>query len=287
MSLSGLELPGTFNMAVFSPPNVGQTMNFDISAALVNTDRLSVDGAKSVAYYILAEYNINGEISHTSSDSAEDLDDAYSMNAISVSSDAAIGTVLSLPTASNVTVLAGNIDALGLDGTSLLGTFPVILTVTVNQSGMMTSQIAINGSDAVVNESEDYTKAQVVYWPVVEAIPSVSATTADVLTSAISANVLDTHYTAEITAIKNLYDNQSMITSWTISFDPVTSSTSNTLSKHARFLNKANGDTPLFAPGEKLVCASPFTYGVSINNYLGNATTIVTDTYVYGVLQQT
>lgn len=282
---SGLQLPGSLSVTQSTLADVGTTMDVAVLSAVEEVARSSADGSASFTYYIQADYNINGAVSYSSSSSTDNLDDAYSMSAISVNSATATNAKLSLPAASGVTVSAGEVEAKNSSGTSL-GTFPVVLTVSVDSVGRMTSSIAINGSDVTATESEDATKAQVVYWSGIDTVPTVSATDADVLSSTLTASELSTQYSSELATINGQYNGEDMVDSWTISVSAVSSSASNTLSQHARYLGK-NGSTSLFSAGDKLVCATPFSYGVSINNYLGNATTIVTAANVYGVLQQT
>ena len=54
--------------------------------------------------------------------------------------------VYSLPSATGVTVEAGEVDAQDSDSLSL-GKFPVTLTVNCNSAGLMTSTIALAGQD--------------------------------------------------------------------------------------------------------------------------------------------
>lgn len=284
MVSSGLQLPGSLNVAQRPLSDVGTSMNVTATSAIVEADRLSADGTAVFTYYILHDYNINGDISYYPAGPNTGEDDAYSMNAISVTSGPTSNPVLELPTASNITVYAGKINAEGQDAASP-GIFPVTLTVSVNSVGIMTSSITISGIDYIAHKLEDPAKAQVVYWDGIDSTPTVDANTADVLSSTLTPNELVTHYTTALDTINSMYDNQNMILSWNISVAEVTRATNNTLSKHARHLNKS-GSTLVFETGDKLVCATPFQYGVSFKNYLDATTTIVLTHNVYGVLQQ-
>lgn len=281
---SGLQLPGSLSVTQSTLADIGTTMDVVVQSAVEEAARSSADGSASFTYYIQADYNINSVISYTASSSTDGLDDAYSMSAISVNSASATNAALSLPSASSVTVSAGDVDAQNSSGTSL-GNFPVVLTVSVDSNGRMTSSIAITGSDVTASASEDAAKAQVMYWSGIDTTPTVSATTADVLSSTLTASELSTKYSSELATINAQYNGQDMVDSWTISVSAVSSSADNTLSQHARYLGK-NGSTSVFSAGDKLVCATPFSYGVSINDYEGTATTIVSATNVFGVLQQ-
>lgn len=283
--MSGLQLPGSLSVTQSTLADVGTSMDVVVQSAVQEAARSSADGSASFTYYIQADYNINGAISYTASSDANGLDDAYSMSAITVNSATATNAALSLPSASSVTVSAGDIDAQNSSGTSL-GNFPVVLTVSVDSIGRMTSSIAITGSDVISSTSDDAAKAQVMYWSGIDTTSTVSATTADVLSATLNTSKLSTKYSSELATINGQYNGETMVESWTISVSAVASSSNNTLSQHARYLNK-NGSTAIFASGDKLVCATPFSYGVSINDYEGNATTIVSATNVFGVLRQT
>tara|TARA_R110002072_G_scaffold245883_1_gene405130 strand:+ start:581 stop:1501 length:921 start_codon:yes stop_codon:yes gene_type:complete len=290
-SLSCLQLLGTLSVPLggqYAPPNVDQTMVTDISAALVEHGRLINSGLESVTYYILADFDINSVISYTPSSSVDGVDDAYSMASITVPLQGYIGTtpVLNLPAISSQVIDAGNINAANHDGTHLQD-FPVKLTVSVNSAGLMTSEIVVTGNNAEATETEDPKKAQVVYWPVITSpAPIVTAATADILTSAITADQLALQYSAELALIRADYNDKNMITDWTISFDPVLPATDNTLSQHARSLNKTQSD-PLFNEGDKIVCATEYLYSVSFKDYQDIQKTFFDSEKVYGVLQQT
>ena len=149
----------------------------------------------------------------------------------------------------------------------------------------MTSTIAITGSEITASTSEDAANAQSVYWSGIDDVPIVSTSDPDNLTQTLSVSQLDQKYASEKSAINSNYNDQYMISGWTISVSAVSQRTNNTLSQHARYKNK-NGSTSIFAAGEKLVCATPASYSVSIDDYSGSSTTIIGATDVYGVLRQ-
>lgn len=282
---SGLELPGLLTANVNTLTDVPGTMHFDISAALLETDRSSVDGTESVVYYILAPFNINGAIDISHSTTGQD--DAYSMNAITVSSTQipAADISFNLPSNGGVPVLAGSIDADDVSG-QFLRSFPVTLSVSVDKNGHMTSIITITGDDAVATEAENHKKAQIVYWPAItSSTPPIDQDTPDILSAIVNVNDLYNEYTNDLIAINSLYNGIDMITDWTISFNAVSPDTNNTLSKHARHLDRPAA-VPLFNAGEKLICATYYSYQVSINDYQGSPAPIIPTTNVYGVLQQ-
>ena len=283
--MSGLQIPGSLTITKASLDAVGQSLELTVSAEVVNTQRLSAAGTQqNFSYYIQSDYDINSEISYHAASSEDNKDDAYSMNGITVTNSTATNPTVSLPAATGVTVDAGLISALDVDN-SALGSFPVVLTVSVSSTGRMTSSIAITGSTLTASTTEDAANAQSVYWSSIDNVPSPSSTDPDNLTKTLTVSQLDTEYASEKTAINNNYNNQDMISGWTISVSAVSQSTNNTLSQHARYKEK-NGSTSIFAAGDKLVCSTPASYSVSIEDYSGSSTTIVSATDIYGVLRQ-
>lgn len=283
---TAIELPGTLSLTQTAITDVGNTMNVVINSAVSEIARSSVQPQpSSFSYYIQSNYDINSSISYNASSATDGTDDAYSMTAISVTDQTAASPAFILPSVTGVTVSAGLVDA-QTTGTSI-GTFPVTITFAVSTTGVMTSSIAITGSDVVATATEDSTKAQIVYWSGINATaPSAAANDADVLTSTLTSSQLETKYSSELTTINNQYNNQNMIASWTISFPAISANTNNLLSQWSRYLG-LDGSTNFFSTNDMLVTGTAYSYGVSVNNYLNTATTIITPTSVFGVLVQT
>lgn len=284
---TAIELPGTLSLTQTAITDVGNTMNVVIISAVSEVARSSVQPqSTSFSYYIQSNYDINSSISYNASSATDGTDDAYSMTAISVTDQTAVNPSFILPSVTGVAVSAGLVDAQIVAGTSI-GTFPVTITFAVSTAGIMTSSIAITGSDVVATATEDSTKAQIVYWSGINATaPSATANDADVLTSNLTSTQLETKYSSELTTINNQYNNQNMIASWNISFPAIGANTNNQLSQWARYLG-LDGSTNFFSSGDMLVTDTAYSYSVSVNNYLNTATTIITPTSVFGVLVQT
>jgi hypothetical protein len=281
---SGLALPGSLSITEATLTAVGTTMVKNVDFNVAEADRSSADGSSSFVYYIQATYDINANISYTASSSLDAKDDAYAMSAISIASASATSPLLSLPSASGVSVSAGLVSARdGTNSNAALGTFPVTLTVAISDQGLMTSSIAITGSDITGSNTDDATKAQVAYWSL-DSTPTPSADTSDVLSDSVSTSDLTTEYSTQLATINGYYNNQSLISSWSISIDAITGSTNNVLAQHARYLNKA-GQTALFGTGDKVITNAAYEYAVSITDYAGSAQSIASGD-VYGVISQ-
>jgi hypothetical protein len=281
---SGLALPGSLSITEATLTAVGTTMVKNVDFNVAEADRTSADGTSSFVYYIQATYDINSQISYTASSALDAKDDAYAMAAISIASASATSPVLSLPSASGVSVSAGLVSARdATNSNASLGTFPVTLTVALSNQGLMTSSIAITGSDVTGTNSDDATKAQVAYWSL-DSTPTPAADTSDVLSDSVSTSDLTTEYSAQLATINGYYNNQSLISSWSISIDAITGSTNNVLAQHARYLSKA-GQTAIFGAGDKVITNAAYSYAVSITDYAGSAQSVASGD-VYGVISQ-
>ena len=288
MSLSGLQLSGELSVTQNATEDVGTSMQNTLELQEVTTDRPTATTSATAAYYVKVVADINAAISFHGSESGSNLDDAWSMSALSFDS-ASDSATLKLPTASNVEVSAGLITA-NHDGGS--GTFPVKLSVSANDQGVLSSSIAISGDSITGSKDDDYAKAQQAYWPINDGTNDYSssgpsalgATDADVLTASLGAANLSTHYASALSTINAKYDTKNMVSSWSLSVDAVAQATNSNLSNHARVNNKT--DSTVFAAGDKIVAATAASYSISINDYESNATQIVAATDVYGVVEQ-
>lgn len=290
MSLSGLELTGSLSVTQNATDDVGTSMQNTLALLEVNTARPTATSTATAAFYIKVVADINASITFHPTDGDSNEDDAWSMAALSYNNtDDAAAATLKLPTASNVSVDAGLITA-NHDGGS--GTFPVTLTVSANDQGVLSSSIAISGESIVGSKDDDYGQAQQAYWPINDGTNDYSSaeptalgdTDADVLTASISAANFTTHYATELDAINAQYNTAAMVSSWTLAVSLVAQATESNLSNHARANSKT--DANVFDAGEKIVAATPYSYSVAINDYTGSANTIVSATDVYGVVEQ-
>ena len=285
----GLRVPGSLNVSLKEVLGVGiysleQNLLYNVLMYdTVEHPRSKANGSFGYTHYIETEYDLNSKISYQPSSSEYNKDDAYGLEAISISSTNSVNEVFSLPSASNILVNAGLINAQDPDAQSL-GNFPVVLNISCGANGVMTSSISITGQDVYSNGIENYEKSQKVYWPVKESAPTIDVDSADILRTKITSSELANSYSTQLQAINNQYNNKQMINSWSISISEITSSTNNVLSQHARYLEK-NGNPNVFDDGEKMVAATPFSYEIIVDDYLDNSTTIVSAANVYGVIK--
>ena len=286
--MSGLLIPGSLNVSLKETLGVGiysieQNLLYNVEMYdVASVPRTKADGSVNFDYYIETEYNLNSKISYESSSSEYNKDDAYGLESITITHENSINTNYLLPSASNILVNAGEIDAQELNYNSL-GKFPVTLTISCNDQGVMVSNISISGEDVTAEIIDNPNQAQKVYWPIKDSKPNIAADDGDILTSKITSSELTTIYSSELDLINDNYNNKQMIKTWTININKIELSSNNILSKHVRYIGKA-GTTQIFDEDQKLVAATPFSYGVTISDYLNNDITIIPHSNVYGVI---
>lgn len=282
---SGLSLPGSLAVTQASLNAVGTLMDETVDFNVATAARDSADGSASYVYFIQADHDVNSAISYTASSAEANGDDAYGMSAITILHSAATNPLVSLPSGAGASVPAGVVTARdATNANATLGTFPVVITVSCNDQGVLSSSVAISGSDVTGSAAEDATLAQIAYWTV-DTTPTPSSTDADILSDAVTAAELTTHFASQLSTINGYYDGVNVLEGWTIAINEIASSTDNVLAQHARFLDKA-GQTNLFVADDKVLAGTPFSYGVEIEDYQGNMVTIVAAQDVYGVLKQ-
>jgi len=284
MSLSGLLLTGAFTLTQSPIEDVGNTMVQTVTSAVAEADRPDQAVSQGFTYYIDVDYNINNEVIHVPSSTIDNKDDSYGLRQFTVSNTTHPNPRLSLPTADNVLVPAGLVTASAGSGLTGSGTFLVTLTVHLSDVGIMTSSCSIGGSEVLAQVNEDPRKAQIVHWPTVDGTPLVEPTTADKLSDPINSTQLNQTYSDELAAINDKYNNQNMISAWSITIDGVTAETNNSLSRYAQDRGKAGVDA-IFDAGQKIVCSATKEYSVSIEGYDNNSVLIASGT-CYGVITQ-
>ena len=190
-----------------------------------------------------------------------------------------------LPSASGISVPAGLISAKDTDS-SLISTFAVALSLSADDQGAMTAAASISGADAVSSATaENLLNAQVVRFMKPSAsAPSVGASDDDVLTATLSAAELASDYSAELAALEAQYTIGDLIANWRITVPAITLGVDSILSQHARANTKDSA--AVFASDELMVMATAASYGISVDDYEGNATEIVGSDNVFAVLKQ-
>lgn len=282
--MSGLLLTGALSVTNTTLAAISTVQIVEnVSAAEYTAERDAATASQAYTYYIMADYDINGAITHTASGSG-DTDDSWAMAAISIVSATATNPQIALPSAYGVAVPAGLVTAKDTDATTA-GTFPVTLTLSLSDQGVLSATAAITGSDVASSATaENVLQAQIVQWEVNgAAAPTVTSTTQDVLTDVLTAAELETQYDSELAAIVAAYNGVNVVSSWSIAISEVAAATNSVLSKHARNLSRT--DNNVFEAGSKIVASDAASYSVSIDDYQGNSVAVASGT-VYGVVNQ-
>lgn len=293
MSVNKLELAGSLSVTQASLSDMStalENQTISLQEADVNRDNTTFT-LGSYSAFIKVTTDINGSISHHASDTDSGEDDAWSMAAFSFAhNDTGLSFELGLPSASNVAVDAGNITA--SDGLSSQQ-YNVTCTMSVSDQGVLTCSTALTGADLIGVLAEDVNTAQKAYWPINDGTNDYSSTGpsapdadtgVDVLTATITASALSTHYATALAAINTAYNNTNLVTAWSISVSAVTQSTTSSLSNFARSLNKT--DNNIFSENDEIVCATPYSFAVDVQDASGSSQTIISAADVHGVLVQ-
>jgi hypothetical protein len=280
------QIDGSLTATKLALSPVGESLINTVYMREIDTQRTKSTDSGVYTYYICTERDLNALITYFPSDTGSALDDAYSFDGLTVSNDASANFYL--PAVSGVQVAAGLITADVSQNLALTQEFPVTLTINVDSVGLMTASILLSGANFTGSVVDSNMLAQVAYWdlPSVVSVPAAPGTqAADILTATVSAGQLSTYFASQLAAVLAYYNNEEMITSWTIALAPIAKATDNTLSLHARNIGNA-GNSAVFAPGDKVMARDSFSYGISIVDCNGSSQVIVAAQNVFGLVQQ-
>lgn len=281
--MSVLQLTGSLTVAKSLLNDVGELLkDKEVQFELVTAERETDYVAGSFAFYIQVADDMNARIQYFPSELGSGNDDAYSFSGLNVNNTNAISPELHLPAHENKLIEAGVIDAIDRDGNSR-GLFPVTLTLSVSDQGVLSSSIAISGSDATANVVDSNLLAQVAYWPINGAeAPVVDSNTADNLNQPVSAGEMTSHFSAQLSTINNFYNGVNLIQSWELNLSSISQSTTNEIANYARASGNT-GSKDVFNIGEKIVAKDPQPYEIKIKDYKGIDHVVVSEN-VYGVV---
>lgn len=287
MSKTGFRLPGRLTATIPGTTEMPETLKAEtISFRLKEIARVAGanQGTFVAPYYIMATYDINGEVEYQDEDE-DGKDDGYSMEAFTISSANASSPVLYLPTGTQ-SIKAGTVTAKDTVNSGVDRTFAVNMAISIsNQGAFENVDVSITGGTLTEEITDDANKAQVVYWDTTTPA-NPSATTADITSASLSAGDLSSHFGGKLDGIKALYtgSNANQISSWSMSLSAVALSNENVLAKHATFKSRSGND--IFATGDMIVAATPLTYTIKIKDVDNVDKIIVDDVSVYGVVKQ-
>ena len=284
--MSGFQVPGTLSVTQSSLDDLSlHALQQDVTAQEFTATRTAATTSQAFTYYIQCEYDINGGITHQASGSGGD-DDAWGMAEIALNKATFTGVQeIKFPAASGIPVPAGLITAKDTDASSI-STFAVTLSLTASDQGALSASAAISGSDAVSSATaENLLNAQVVQFMKPSAsAPSVGASDDDVLTATLTAAELASDYSTELAAIEAAYTIADMVSAWSIAIPAIPLEVDSILSQHARLGGK--NSQVVFGAGELMVAGTAASYSVAVNDYQGNAVSVVDAANVFAVIKQ-
>lgn len=284
--MSGFKVPGSLSVTRTALDSVADhKLVQDVLAQEFTTTRKAATESQAFVYFVECEFDINSKISHQASGTGG-ADDAWGMEEIALDKSTFAGAArIKLPSASGIQVPAGLISAKDTDS-SLISTFAVTLTLSASDQGALSASAAISGADAVSSATaENLLNAQVVRFmkPSAKAA-SVAAADDDILTATLTAAELANDYSSELAALETQYTIADLVASWRINVPAIPMTVDSILSQHARL--GAKDSKAVFASGELMVMATAATYGISVDDYEGNAVEVVAEDNVFAVLKQ-
>ena len=301
--------------------------NDDLFLASNDTDRFVGISLLRPTYYIRTGFDINSKVSiffgnDSGNNGIDGLgnDDAWTLDAFSVgllgtgaAELASEATTTYALKAGNATVNVANIDATDDDQTQ---SYTLDFELNVSDQGLLTitnttGQDSINawtGNSISGLVNDDITKAQGAFWtndtsanifdlgvahrPVVSGASTEApgANDVDRLLAVLTKADVAAYYNDDTNTAASYFDNKTVFTDWTISFDAQGNDTESNLSAYARnrFTGEA-GSTPNDAPfkvNDQIVASTPAQYVLNVTDNNGTTHNLVTAD-VYGVVYQT
>lgn len=236
--------------------------------------------------YVQATYNISAIVNLNHSvitDNSGNL--GFKASTISSTSEAV--TNYNLPIGS-AEVSCGTITTTGtgvtISGDGLSGK----ISVNVDSSGNMSSNVIINGDGFVATAIEDLNKAQYVYWSG-ENIPQLTATSPDSLIASYTNETYTNQFANLIAEIESVYSGH-MIQSWTFHIPRIKPSTNSAIYVYADTYNRLDASGNLinnvvFNNGDEIVLRTSYPYSVSITDINNQSVTIIPSTDIYAKLK--
>lgn len=304
---TALQLAGSTSMTVDMNDVEGWNDNF--LAKQGATQRHTHMKVFTPVYYVQADYNINSEItlvpgvSNDNTGIGDGNDDAWTMNAITVTSATATNPVVKLPTGSLTDVQLAQAQAYNDSASGEhYRTFNLLMDIQVDDQGDITvNDVGFVGQTVHVFINEDVALAQAVGWQDPDDNfdinnltnhssndPSlVAANDVDTFHAPLTADNINDHYAADIETEVARFHGKNTVVSWQIDFDAITAETNSNLSIWAR--NQGDVSQPTndpFSTGDKIVTTGKHDYVITFNDHADQELTLVSTESVYGVLKQ-
>ena len=323
-TLSALIVPGS--LSITTATNLTST-DENVYAIENQKERTAVlfGGDDLPDFYIKIPVNLNSYVSKGSSNlgrASGSPDDCWGLTAISFTDsdvdDDDVTTSLPVQTGTfkvgQITIDDSNISSSLTAGTSLQN-FNVMMTITANSSGTLSSTTTVTRDDsstsqtaAIVDsaafasylhfsENDNTTdtnnlvgsdKQPSTNWKGASTSSAKDALT-DNLSTVLTNQEVATKFSDQLTATNNSFNGQATLSSWNMSFNAIAADSSSALTKHARARigRKASPDTnTIFRSGDKIFTSGYTNYNLTFTDHNNTLQTIASGN-VYGVLEQT
>ena len=276
-------------------------------------------------YYIKIPVNLNNYVTKGSSNlgrASGSPDDCWGLQSITFAntdvSGSQVTTTLPAQTGTfkvgQIAIDSSNISSSLSAGVSLQN-FNVMMTISADSAGNLTSTCAVQRQDnstgqtaSIVDsahfasylhfsENDNTTATNNLVGsdkqPSNDWKGATSASDRDALTDNLSTTLTNaevaTKFSSQIAATNNSFNGQAALSSWNMSFNAITASSSSALTKHARARigRKASPDTTtVFRQGDKIFTSGSSAYSLTFRDHDNTLQTIASGD-VYGVLEQT
>ncbi len=161
------------------------------------------------------------------------------------------------------------------------GLFDPFITLNANSQGDLTASVSINGSPVTATVSENTQLAQQVIWSTENIAPTVSSTSDDVLSSAVTNTDVSSYFSTEIQAIQNAY-SYNVLQYWNFDIREIPAVAGSLINAYAQ----ENGRTAvnMFLNGEHIVLETTYPYSVKVIDMQNVEQTIVAETPIYAIV---
>lgn len=311
-SISALSIPGSLTVTK-STLAIATDFSQNLTVSYQEITRDAEVTQQTIANYIMVTADVNSKITANSASSTND--DTFTLAGFGLKQSVPDGNTdngelawtnetIKLPLISasglsvgTLTLQSPDVDVSISQGGTSGATFTVTMSLTSVASGIMTALMSVTGSTASATATENVTTAQKV---AVTSDSSFTKDSADSLTVEItSSSVLNFADSSPAQAgetvgeamnvIKNTYNGQTFLTSWSGTFDAIESSDSafESFSEACRsgIANGGTVDSPIVA-GTNFVAATPHSLSLSITDSEGASQSLISATNVYMIVKQ-
>ena len=311
-SISALSIPGslTVTAAVSAISDLSQTLTVTYQEITRDAEVTQ----QTIANYIMVTADVNSKI--TPNSAASSNDDTFTLTGFGVKQSVPSGNAddgdlawsnetIKLPLISKSGLSVGTLTLASPDSDVSItqdetsgATYAVTLAITSVASGLMSCSTSVTGTTTTASATENVLTAQNV---AITEDASFTKDSADNLTVEITSSsvlnfedglaggVANETVGQALTAIKNTYNGQSFLSSWSGSFDAISSSDaafeSFTEACRNGITNGGTGNNPIVA-GTNFVAATPYSLSLSITDSEGASQSLISATNVYMIVKQ-